>query len=185
MRRDIDGVFLDLIGRVVDDIEVTRERIALGVHRYEGKVNHRIPVQEDCVHDVILVVRNCQGRRDRRHEAVEEQIHIIVIDIDIGEDGFHIIFNRLRREDRFDTKDTLPIDRFFLTSRFALVVLMPDILTDRDRQRRINTCRIDIFLHELETLPETFLEVRCKVIERKRHPVVGVRLVMICGLYLE
>ena len=65
LRRDVYGVFLKTIGRVIDDIEVTREAVTLRVHRHERKVDTRIAVYHDRVHDVVLIERHRDGRRQR------------------------------------------------------------------------------------------------------------------------
>ena len=60
MRRDVDGIFLEFERRVIDDIEVSGKGVTLRVNRYESQVNHRIAVQHDRIHDVVLVVGHGQ-----------------------------------------------------------------------------------------------------------------------------
>ena len=52
------------------------------------------------------------------------------------------------------------------------------MLADAYRQIRIDTRRIDIFLHEREILPETLLEVHLDVIQREGHTAVGLCCVL-------
>ena len=69
--------------------------------------------------------------------------------------------------------------------RLTLIILMAHIFPDGDGHRRINTGGIDVFLDESETFPEPFLEVRRKIIDSKRHTMVGLRTIIIDGLDLE
>ena len=55
------------------------------------------------------------------------------------------------------------------------------MLADTHRQIRIDTRRIDVFLHESEVLPEPFLEIHLDVIQREGHTAVGLGGVLVGG----
>ena len=91
IRRHIDRVFLEPVGRVIDNIEVPRETITLRVNRHKRQIYTRIAVNHDCIHNIVLVEGNGNRGVQRRDEAVEQQIHVIVIDIYVLEYGVHIL----------------------------------------------------------------------------------------------
>ena len=158
---------------------MTREAVTLRVHRHERKVDTRIAVHHDRVHDVVLIERDRDGRRQRRDEAVEQQVHAVIVDLHLFEDSVRRLFERTRRKDVLDTEDTFLLQHFLLTVWFALVVLLADMLTDTNRHVRVHTRGVDVFLHEGEVLPESLLEVHLDIIQRKRHTAVRLRGVLL------
>ena len=83
---DIQYVLLDLVGRVIDDIEVSRKTEALRVDGHKAQVYTLIAVHKDRVHDIVLVVTHRHETVHRRYESVEEQGDRVRINIHIGED---------------------------------------------------------------------------------------------------
>ena len=183
VRRDVDGVFLDAECRVVHDIQVTRESVTLRVNRHKRQVNTRVAVHHDRVHDIILIERHCQRRRQRRHKPVEQQVHVVVVDIYVLEDRIDVLLERTRRHQVFHAEDTFLLQNLLLAVRLALVVFLVQVLADTDRHTRIDARRIDILLDEREVLPERFVPVDLDVIQRKRHARVTLRRVLIHRLH--
>ena len=99
MRRNTDGKLLELVRGIVHDVQMAHQRITLRVDRNENQINNRIAIQNERIHDVILVVANRQRGRQGRYETIEEHIHIVVVYIHFGENGVHRLFQCLSRHD--------------------------------------------------------------------------------------
>ena len=91
IRRHVDGVFLQTERAVIDDIQVARETVTLGVHRHKRQVDTRITIHHDGIHDIVLVESHGEGGGERRDKAVEQQVHVVVVDIDVLEDSIHVL----------------------------------------------------------------------------------------------
>ena len=126
-----------------------------------------------------------QGRGERRDEAVEQQIHAVLVDIYVLENCIYILLETARRDNILHTEDSLLLQDLLLAMRFALIILFVDVLANRNRHIRIDTRCVDVFLHEREVLPERLLPVHLDIIQRKRHTAVGLRRVLVHGTYVE
>ena len=94
IRRHVDRVSLQPVRAVIDDVQVPREAVTLRIDRHESKVDARIAVHHDGIHDVVLVERHGKGGTERRNEAVEQQVHAVVIDIHVFEDCIDVLLER-------------------------------------------------------------------------------------------
>ena len=102
---------------------MTRETVTLRVNRHERKVDTRIAVHHNRVHDIILVESDGKGGGERRDKAVKQQVHAVVVDIYILEDSVRRLLEGTRRKNIFYTKDTFLLEYFLLAVRLTLVVL--------------------------------------------------------------
>ena len=185
VRRYVDGVFLEPESAVIHDIQVSRKTVTLRVHRHERQVNTRITVHHDGIHDIVLVERYCERRTERRYEPVEQQVHAVVVDIYILEDGVDVLLEGLRTDHALDTENTFLVQHFLLPVRAFLVVFGVQVLADTHRHVRIDTRRVNVFLHKREITPERFLPVHLDVVQRKRHAAVAFCRVLIYGCHAE
>ncbi len=153
MRRNTNRIFLELVCGVVHDIQMSHQRIALRIDRDKNQIDNRISIQNNGIHYVILVVADSQRRRQGRNKAIEQQIHIVVVDIHIRKDGIHILFYGLSGHYLFETVSAVMLNNQILAVRFMLEILVSQMLTDRKSERRIGARSIDIFLHKTKVLP--------------------------------
>ena len=61
-RRDIDAESFERVGRVIDDIQVSREAKTLTVHRYKSQVYTRCIFNNHRIHNIVVVEAHGQRR---------------------------------------------------------------------------------------------------------------------------
>ena len=136
VRRDIDGVALERVGRVVDDIQVTREAETLTIHRHKSQVDTRRILYHHCVHDIVMVEAHGKRRRQRTHKAVDHQVHVVLEDIHRLEHGLDIVRHTTVIEQLVQAFPTFGEDDLALFSREAGHIVLGHRFAEREGKDR-------------------------------------------------
>ena len=183
--RDAQGVFLDGVGAVVDDVEVSGEAEAFAVERHESQVDALDPVHLEGVGDVVLVVGRGQRAGERADEAVEQHLHVVVVDVGVREDGADVGAEAAGVQRLVEAEAAAALHPRARALGIALEPGRGKVFAQRDGQhgRLLELRRVHVFLQEAELVPEAAaVEVDVEAVERHDQLLVVVHLVARRGL---
>ena len=189
--RDGEVTLLHMQGTVCQHIQFASETEVLRVGRDELEVIAEVTLHIDGVLQ-IEVVEGDSRSADRRRERILEQAHIVVIDIDIGENFLQGGVENFTRLDHLsDTIALLTLDDILLGLRVLAIHVLRHGLVDADRQGELAIVRRGLHLvEEVLTLAEelVFELFLLQVVECQRYLLVLIVLIIIMigevGLFL-
>ena len=176
---------LHLIGRVIEDVQLSTEAIVLDIVRQEIEVDTAVIAHIDCVGNIVAV--ELDGiTPDGRTELMAQQQDIVVVDIHIGKHLTHHGGQDLAcLEQVVDTTRTGTLHDGTLSLRILPPELFGDHLIDRQRQHQLVGVLTAIHLF---AQPRVFLEhpllqrLRLQVVQTETNLLVVLVTVVVVAL---